>query len=171
MVGRSIVYQEGHSGFNALLYAPFLPLVSAAWSLELALVGALVAVGVANLPDVDQPLPRVSHRGPTHTVWFAVLVGLGAGLGTAVLVPATPDAFAVGFVVGTCGIVAHLAGDIVTPMGISPFAPVWRAHVTLGWFKSKNSRINRAFLLVGSAALSASLLLTVLLPGVAGTTG
>jgi len=117
------MYRDGHSGFNALLYAPFLPVVSSIWSLELALVGALVAVGVANLPDLDEPLPWLQHRGPTHTVWFAVLVGLIAGVGTALAVPSSPDAFAFGLVVGTGGILAHLAGDIVTPMGISPFAP------------------------------------------------
>jgi inner membrane protein len=165
------MYRDGHSGFNALLYAPFLPVVSSIWSLELALVGALVAVGVANLPDLDEPLPWLQHRGPTHTVWFAVLVGLIAGVGTALAVPSSPDAFAFGLVVGTGGILAHLAGDIVTPMGISPFAPVWRAHVTLDWFKSKNGRINRAFLLAGSAALFASLLLTVWLPTAAVPTG
>jgi len=155
------MYREGHSGFNALLYAPVLPLVSSVWSLELALVGALVAVGVANIPDLDQPLPRIRHRGPTHTVWFALLVGLVTGVGTDLLVPATPVAFRFGFIVGTGGILAHLAGDVVTPMGISPFAPLWRYHVTLEWFKSKNSRINRALLLVGSSALFASLLLTM----------
>ena len=161
------MYREGHSGLNALLYAPIVPLVSVAWSLELALVGALVAVGVANVPDLDQPLPRIRHRGPTHTVWFAVLVGLVAGLGTALLVPAMPVAFRFGFVVGTGGILAHLAGDVVTPMGISPFAPVWRYHVTLEWFKSKHSRINRAFLLVGSSALFLSLTVTMWLSAVA----
>ena len=165
------MYRQGHSGLNALLYAPIVPLVSVAWSLELALVGALVAVGVANVPDLDQPLPRIRHRGPTHTVWFAVLVGLVAGLGTALLVPAQPVAFRFGFVVGTGAILAHLAGDVVTPMGISPFAPVWRYHVTLEWFKSKNSRINRAFLLVGSIALFASLLVTMGLSAVAAPAG
>jgi len=155
------MYREGHAGLNALLYAPILPLVSHVWSLELALVGALVAVGVANIPDLDQPLPRLRHRGPTHTVWFAVLVGLATGAGTALLVPESPVAFRFGFVIGTCGILAHLAGDVVTPMGISPFAPLWRYHVTLEWFKSKNSRINRALLLVGSSALFASLLVAM----------
>ena len=155
------MYRGGHVGFNALLYAPFVPLVSRGWSLELALVGAALAVGLANLPDVDQPLPRIPHRGPTHTIWFALLVGLFAGVATALAVPSAPPAFRFGFVVGTGSIVAHLAGDIVTPMGISPFAPVSRYHVTLGWFKSKNGRINRAFLLVGSTALLASLGLTI----------
>lgn len=159
------MYQEGHSGFNALLYAPFLPLVTSRWSLELALLGALLAVGVANLPDLDQPLPRIRHRGPTHTVWFAVVVGLIAGSGLIVVGPSIPQAFQFGFVIGTGGIIAHLAGDVVTPMGITPFAPVWNAHVTLDWFKSKNSRINRAVLLLGTVALFGSLGLTVAYQG------
>lgn len=157
------MYRGGHVGFNALLYAPFVPAISRYGSLELAVTGAILAVGLANLPDVDQPLPRLRHRGPTHTVWFAVLVGLLAGVGTAFVVGSTPSrfAFSFGFAVGTASILAHLAGDVVTPMGISPFAPLSNAHVTLDWFASKNSRINRAFLLVGSSALLASLSLTL----------
>ncbi|MFC4438626.1 MULTISPECIES: metal-dependent hydrolase [Natrialbaceae] len=155
------MYRGGHAGFNALLYAPFVPLVSRYWSLEIALVGAVIAVGIANLPDIDQFLPRLPHRGPTHTVWFAALVGLLAGGGTALAARSTPQAFQFGFVVGTCSVLAHLAGDVVTPMGISPFAPLSRFHVTLDWFKSRNSRINRVVLLVGLSALIASLLVTI----------
>ncbi|WP_265110537.1 metal-dependent hydrolase [Halosolutus halophilus] len=171
------MYRGGHAGFNALLYAPFVPLVSDRWSLALAVWGALLAVTTANVPDVDEAIERVDHRGPTHTVWFALVTGLIAGSGTALLVGSSPAfgvgsgfGFRFGFVVGTCGIVAHLAGDVVTPMGISPFEPLSRTHVTLDWFKSKNSRINRAVLLVGAGALLASLLLTIAhLAGIAPT--
>ncbi|ELY83941.1 metal-dependent hydrolase [Natrinema gari] len=160
------MYRDGHAGFNALLYAPFLPVISTGYSLEMALWGAVLALAAATLPDFDQGLPWIDHRGPTHTVWFALLVGLGAGVGT-VLVAHTGFGsggwfgFGFGFVVGTCGILAHLAGDIVTPMGISPFAPVSRVHVTLDWFKSKNERINRTVLLAGTVALLVSLLLAI----------
>lgn len=154
------MYRGGHIGFNALLYAPFVPLVDHYWSLEVAVLGAGLAVGLANVPDIDQPLPRLSHRGPTHTIWFAVLAGTLAGIGTALVFGSTLG-FRFGFVVGTCSILAHLAGDIVTPMGISPFAPLSRCHVTLGWFRSKNVRVNRLFFLVGSSALIGSLLLTI----------
>ncbi|WP_121743422.1 metal-dependent hydrolase [Natronorubrum halophilum] len=155
------MYRGGHVGFNALLYAPFVPVLSRYWSLEIALLGAALALAVANLPDIDQSLPRLPHRGPTHTIWFAVLVGVAAGGGTALVARSTPQSFLFGFAIGTGGVLAHLAGDIVTPMGICPFAPVSRFHVTLNWFKSKNSRINRVLLLVGLSALSASVLLTV----------
>ncbi|WP_394295466.1 hypothetical protein [Halorubrum kocurii] len=41
------------------------------------------------IPDWDQRVPFISHRGPTHTVWFALLVGavyaaIGAALGSSV---------------------------------------------------------------------------------------
>jgi inner membrane protein len=32
------------------------------------------------VPDYDQRVPGIAHRGPTHTVWFAALVGLGVAL-------------------------------------------------------------------------------------------
>jgi inner membrane protein len=46
-------------------------------------------------------------------------------------------------------------------MGISPFAPVSRVHLTLDWFKSKNGRINRALLAAGSVALLGAVLLAI----------
>lgn len=67
--------------------------------------------------------------------------------------------------VGTASVLAHLAGDVLTPMGISPLSPVSNAHVTFDRFKSKNPRINRALLLAGTAALLASTVLTVGLSG------
>ncbi|WP_436345440.1 metal-dependent hydrolase [Natronorubrum sp. FCH18a] len=158
------MHRGGHIGFNALLYAPFVPLVSRYWSVEVALLGAALALGVANLPDIDEFLPRLPHRGPTHTVWFAVFIGVVTGGATALVAPSTPRTFQFGFVVGACSVLAHLAGDVVTPMGISPFAPLSRYHVTLNWFKSRDDRINRVFLLVGLSALAASLVLTNGLP-------
>ncbi|WP_222918909.1 metal-dependent hydrolase [Natrinema sp. SYSU A 869] len=163
------MYRDGHAGFNALLYAPFVPLVSASYSLEAALWGAVLALAAATLPDFDQGIPWIDHRGPTHTVWFALLFGLIAGAGTVLVARSSFGSgggftFGFGFVIGTCGILAHLVGDVVTPMGISPFAPVSRAHMTLNWFKSKNEGLNRAFLLVGSAALLGALLLAIYRP-------
>ncbi|MFC4544416.1 metal-dependent hydrolase [Halosolutus amylolyticus] len=162
------MYRGGHAGFNALLYAPVVPIVTDRWSLALAVWGALLAVSTATVPDIDEVIDRIDHRGPTHTVWFAIVTGLVVGGATALLVGASPRfgvssglGFTFGFVVGTCGIVAHLAGDIVTPMGISPLEPLSRAHVTFDLFKSKNGRINRAVFLVGTGALLASLGLTI----------
>ncbi len=40
----------------------------------LAFAGLLVIGWTAMLPDIDLRVPGLSHRGPTHTVGFAVLV-------------------------------------------------------------------------------------------------
>lgn len=155
------MYRGGHVGFNALLYAPVLPLASHVYSLELAVWGCGLAIVTATLPDVDERVARIDHRGPTHTLWFAILVGLLAGAATALVGFSAPlAAGGFGFVVGAAGVVAHLAGDVLTPMGISPLSPLWRAHVTFNQFKSKNAQINRALLIVGTLALCASLTLT-----------
>jgi LmbE family N-acetylglucosaminyl deacetylase len=47
------------------------------------------------LPDVDLRLPLVPHRGPTHTVWFALAVAAGGGaVGWTAGAPAGPLAAA-----------------------------------------------------------------------------
>jgi len=35
---------------------------------------------LAPLPDLDTYTDRLDHRGPTHTVWFALGVGLVTAL-------------------------------------------------------------------------------------------
>lgn len=160
------MHRGGHAGFNALLYAPFVPIVSHYWSLEMAVWGALIAVGTATIPDLDERTHRIHHRGGTHTIWFAGFVGTVAGAGTVLAAPAAPAAsFGFGFVVGTLGVVAHLAGDVVTPMGISPLWPLSSAHVTFDLFASKNRAVNRLLLIVGTLALLASVALTAALTG------
>jgi inner membrane protein len=83
------------------------------------------------LPDVDHRLPGISHRGPTHTVWFALLVAAvlgGVGLVVGRAGAATlygPEALAaVGVGVGLVSVGAHLLADALTPMGIRPFSPL-----------------------------------------------
>lgn len=58
-------------------------LAIAVGAVELAVAGAVIAVAGAMIPDWDTRMPGIQHRGITHTVWFALLVGvmLGAGGG------------------------------------------------------------------------------------------
>lgn len=102
------------------------PLVIAA-----AVVGAL-------LPDIDHPramisqfLPGmglirwaagISHRGITHTVWFAVI----ATLVMATIQPAAAVSLAY-------GIASHLILDMATPAGVRLFHPVLRMRFGVGW--------------------------------------
>ncbi len=87
--------------------------------------GGAVAVALSTTPDYDHRVPLIAHRGPTHTLLFALVVG--AVLAAVAAVAATEEApveapilatFA--FTVGTLSIGSHLLADWLTPMGIHP---------------------------------------------------
>ena len=79
------MYWRGHVGLGLLAYAPVAGVVLASGEFGLAVVGGLLAVVAAPLPDVDQSLP-IPHRGPTHTLAFAVAAGVVAALAAAAVI-------------------------------------------------------------------------------------
>jgi inner membrane protein len=121
------MHRNGHYGAALLGYAP-LGLVTLAAGFEVAGVGgAVVSVGLAMVPDWDMRLPNVAHRGPTHTVRFALGVGAVMGVAGAVslyllghgpLLSAGVATF--GVAVGTTAILSHIGADALTPMGVEP---------------------------------------------------
>jgi inner membrane protein len=141
------MHREGHVGAALAAYAP-IALVAAALGFDTAAVGGgVVAVGLAMVPDWDQRIPGVKHRGPTHTVRFAGAVSVGtAAVGAFVgyLHPELGPIDAVGTAVflgavGAGTILSHIAADALTPMGVEPFGDgrhysygVCRADSTLG---------------------------------------
>jgi inner membrane protein len=148
------MYRTGHYGAALLAFAPVGFLLVAAGYEELALVGATIVVGGSMVPDWDQRIPFVSHRGLTHTVWFALLVGflLGAGgwvVGGELGVQEQAALAAFGFVVGTVMIGAHLFADALTPMGIRPFAPLGSGTCTVGLTRAANPIGNGLLLILG----------------------
>jgi len=137
------MHREGHYGAALVAYAPVVFILTALDYATLALLGGAVVVGGAMLPDVDQRIPGVKHRGPTHTLWFALAVGVIVGLGGAafawsrgVLAALGMGIFGVG--VGTLAVVAHLLGDVLTPTGVRPFAPIRDEKYTLDVVKAAN---------------------------------
>jgi inner membrane protein len=151
------MYRLGHSGAALLVYAPIGLVLLLAGRPRLAITGGAISLALAPLPDVDQRIPFVKHRGVTHTLAFAVAfgsvvgaaglaVGLDGGVGTAV------EFATVGFVVGTAVIVSHLLADVITPMGITPFWPVSRRHYSFGVCRADNVVANYALLGLGVAA-------------------
>jgi len=167
------MYVLGHVGISLLLYAPI-----AAWLLStnqptLAMLTGLVMVAFSPLPDFDTYTDRIDHRGPTHTVWFALGVGLLVGVGSGLVVAGLSAAgfsslflpplwVAVWFgsvtVLTLCG---HLAGDLITPMGITPFRPLSTYHQTLDLTPSKNPRANRLWFGAGVVVLTLLLLVVI----------
>ena len=120
------MYRTGHRGASLLVFAPAAHWLLSGGYVGLAFLTGATMVSLASLPDVDHRLP-IPHRGPTHSLAFAALVGaafaLVAGRLAAVVSVATPaglSAAAFGFLLGFGSILAHLLGDVVTPMGV-PF--------------------------------------------------
>ena len=151
------MYRNGHYGGALLVYAPVGAIVFGLGYPTLAALGGAIAVGGAMLPDLDQRVPLIAHRGITHTLWFALLAGgvLG-GLGVFVGLEQGPTAAArlggFGAVVGVVTIGAHVLADALTPMGVRPFAPLSRRKYTLGLVRADNTIANYTLFALGVAA-------------------
>lgn len=151
------MHRWGHLGAALLAYAPVGGGLLATGHDRLAVVGGVVAAACATLPDADELLPGVDHRGPTHTLWFAL--GLGALVGSVGSFAATAtgsrDAVAAGAVAGSAGflsVASHVGADSLTPMGIRPFAPLRDDDYGFDVVYSKNPRGNYAMLAAGVLA-------------------
>ncbi|GGL30677.1 hypothetical protein GCM10009037_12990 [Halarchaeum grantii] len=156
------MYRTGHYGVSLLVYAPLGAALLAAGYRVPALVGGAAMLALAPLPDYDQRVPFVTHRGVTHTLVFAWLVGTTlAGL-TLFLPAAGPERLALasfGFGVGALGVVAHLLGDVLTPAGIRPLWPLRDTRYSLALWTADNALANYGLLGAGVAATVAVLLL------------
>lgn len=149
------MYRLGHFGVALIAYAPLAFVLLVSGFGDLAIVGGVGAVGLAMVPDYDQRIPGISHRGPTHTVWFAVLVGsflgtcagfLGSTQGAVVAAGLT----VFGFLVGTITVLSHIAADALTPAGVRPFSPVSNQRYTYDLTAAKNPLANYGLLGLGA---------------------
>lgn len=151
------MYRNGHYGLALLAYAPIGFALLAVGADMLAFVGGAIVVGGAMVPDMDQRVPGLSHRGPTHTVWFAVAVGIllgsaGAGIGRETILFDAGTLSAFGFGIGVLTIGIHLLGDILTPAGIRPFVPFSASEYTLALTRADNTIANYLLLVLGLLA-------------------
>ncbi|WP_336359467.1 metal-dependent hydrolase [Haladaptatus sp. ZSTT2] len=153
------MYATGHYGAALLVYAPLGVALALSGQFELAVFGGAGMLALATLPDIDIRTPLIPHRGPTHTVLFALLVGAGLGWVTLRLTNLTLATF--GFLVGTLSITSHLLADWITPMGIKPFWPLSRRSYSLGLTTAKNPVAN--YLLFGLGVFVTVVALLVIL--------
>jgi inner membrane protein len=150
------VYRNGHYGVVLLAFAPVgVALVSSGFG-GLAFVVGAGALWLAMLPDVDHRLPGISHRGPTHTIWFMLLVagvlgGVGLAAGQAGLgAPYAPGTLAAaGAGVGLLSVGAHLLADALTPMGIRPLWPLSGSSFSLSVVTADSTVGNYGLLSLG----------------------
>ncbi|WP_257299977.1 metal-dependent hydrolase [Haloarchaeobius sp. FL176] len=147
------MYRTGHYGVSLLLYAPVGFALLVAGYPAVCLLGGAAMLALAPLPDYDLRVPFVEHRGPTHTLAFALLVGTVLGGASYVSAPTLGldprVAGATGVFVGTYGIVAHLVGDVLTPAGIAPFWPVSSRNYSLSVTRADSTVANTALLALG----------------------
>lgn len=158
------MHREGHIGVALVAYAPLGFIAVLVGAGELAFVGGLASVGLAMAPDIDMRLPLVEHRGPTHTVWFAAVVGLaggiaGAAYGAQTGLLAGVAGLTFGSAVGTVAVASHLVADALTPAGIQPFAPMRDDHYSYDLTRASNPISNYALLALGAAVAGGALAL------------
>ncbi len=137
------MHREGYYGVALLVYAPIAFLLLATGLTELALAGGAIVVSGAMLPDIDMRIPFIKHRGITHTVWFAIAVGVALGvisvaMGIQVGLLEAIILGSFGLFVGILTIGAHLLADALTPMGIRLFDPIGDRKYSLDIAKAAN---------------------------------
>lgn len=145
----------GHLGIVLLAYAPVAYLLARRGDTVRMWAGAAGLLAFAVAPDVDVAFAFLDHRGPTHTLWAALALGL-LTVPVAWLVsdvarrPTSNGAF--GFGIGTFAVLAHLLGDVLTPMGIRPFAPLTTSTYSLALVPAGDPMANRLLLAAGVLA-------------------
>ena len=102
------MHRRGHVGVAMLAYAPVGFALLTERQLGLAVAGLFGVLAIEPLPDNDFWIPGLSHRGTSHSLFAAILVG--GGLGT------------LGWVIGD-QLGAFLAG--LGPSAVGPFAGVF----------------------------------------------
>ncbi|MDJ1431732.1 metal-dependent hydrolase [Halostagnicola sp. A-GB9-2] len=162
------MYQLGHYGVALLAYAPLGVAVALSGSEVLAVAGALVCVSLSTLPDCDHNVAFLEHRGITHTLAFAVLVGGALAAAASMLLTSgtsfvTESIVPFAFVVGTLSIVSHLLADAITPMGIRPFRPFSSYHYTAKLTPAANPVANYALFGLGVCATAGAVWLVSVL--------
>lgn len=159
------MYRTGHLGVSLLVFAPIGYLLVAAGEPLAALVTGATMLWLAMLPDLDHRIPLIEHRGPTHSLLFAALVGgafatagavLADGLG--ILDQARLSAF--GFLVGAVSVGAHLLGDVLTPAGVNLFWP-WGREFSLYLTRADSTIANYGLFLLGVLAVAAAGVLAI----------
>jgi len=169
------VYRSGHYGVALLAYSPVLYALGSLGRVVAAGVGLAVVLAVTTLPDADHDLPLVSHRGVTHTLLFAGVVGVAAGAAAWLL--ASPDGVGIAPMralelaagvggAAAFGVLAHLLADALTPMGVAVLWPASGKRYSLGVTTADSTIWNVGLLAAGVFATAVAAVLAGPVAGV-----
>lgn len=154
------MYSKGHIGLTLLILS--LLMIPFRYS-ETAIVIILFSAMLSSLPDIDLSLQRFSsrlhHRGPTHSILFAAMVGISFGL-LLYYSHQTLGWFGIGFLSGFMGVVSHLIGDMLTYHAFKPLWPLSDREVALGLCPAGSRTVNEGLMTLGAAAFLLYLLQT-----------
>lgn len=171
------MHKEGHIGIGLIIYSFFTVIFLLLDMINTALIFGIIFIFLSYHPDIDLKIQRktsflrnkylkavipflsnllnaTKHRKITHTIWYALLWGLIISSFSFIYFSnyeTLPRMILsiTGFIIGFLGIISHLLGDILTPMGIKPFYPVKNKNYTLDKVKAKNKYANFSFLFLG----------------------
>lgn len=147
------MYRNGHIGVSLLVFAPIGYGLVAVDEIEAALLTGAVMVWLAMLPDIDHRIPLIAHRGPTHSLAFAGLVG-GLFAVPGIVLETTTDGSNLelagfGFLLGFLTVLAHLIGDTLTPAGVNYFWPLSTKAYSLSLTRADNALANGGLFALG----------------------
>lgn len=146
------MYRKGHLGVSMLVFAPVGYWLVIVGEPESAMLTGVVMLWLAMLPDVDHRLPVIEHRGVTHSLLFAALVGGLFGAVGIVLAGAFQVAGVslgtFGFLLGVLTVGAHLVGDALTPAGVPLLWPFPRSY-SLSLTRADNTLANYGLFVLG----------------------
>ncbi|MDR5657754.1 metal-dependent hydrolase [Halodesulfurarchaeum sp. HSR-GB] len=171
------MHRSGHVGIALLFVTPLAFIVATVYGIEIGIGTLALGVSASDLPDRDQQIPGLSHRGFSHTVWAALVVaGLG-GIGGFFLstkmassppipIPGIDTLVSIGPILFAgltalailFGYLSHIVGDILTVgsayfgMDIKPLFPLTEASVQLGIAKADSMMWNSIFFVLGVVA-------------------
>ncbi|MFB6102532.1 MAG: metal-dependent hydrolase [Haloplanus sp.] len=159
------MYRRGHWGVSLLVFAPVGFVLVLAGRPDLAVGGGAAMLWLSMLPDYDHRVPVISHRGPTHTLAFALLVGAvgaAAGFGLAGVVDGgRPTLVAAGFGIGVLAVLAHLCADALTPAGVPLLWPLSGREFSLNLTRADNTLANLALFALGLCAVAVATVVAV----------
>lgn len=183
-ITTNCMYRRGHRGFNAIL-GTIVGLVVFHYTPSpfAFLLIVFTVISVASLPDIDghfdseldyfssysvlTSLP-ISHRGVTHTLlfagivgclWGAVFVGLSQYLRPLLYIAPTVSLGVLAGGAAVLGILGHLLMDVLTLSPLRLFWPVSHQQYALGLCQADNHRINTGLQYLGQLVLIAGLLI------------
>lgn len=161
------MHRKGHLGATLALWSAIGFGLASVGFPETAAIALPIMGAVEHLPDADFKIPFMSHRGVSHTIWMALLIGVVTGLGGALLgdqligmgvADPRPDGLEVsiktylamaGFVFGTLGVLSHYVADMLTPTGVKLFWPLSDTTYTIDVWTASNRIANTVLLIVG----------------------